>query len=58
MLQIIYDIKLWTADHAQKLHEHTVPKCFKFQLDKGGKAVMHYKNWSHDQAVARAYCYS
>ncbi|KAK2549264.1 hypothetical protein P5673_030238, partial [Acropora cervicornis] len=40
---------LWIADHAEELHEHTVPKCFKFELNEEGKAIMHYKNWSHEQ---------
>ena len=44
----LFMTKLWIADHAEELHEHTVPKCFKFQLDKEGKAVMDYKYWSHD----------
>ena len=49
MLQIIYDIKSWIAEHAEELHEHTVPKCFKFKLNQAGKAVMYYRNWSHEQ---------
>ncbi|XP_068680383.1 uncharacterized protein [Montipora foliosa] len=49
MLKIVYDIKLWIAEHAEELHEHTVPKCFKFELNEEGKAVMHYRNWSHEQ---------
>ncbi|XP_015771026.1 PREDICTED: uncharacterized protein LOC107349391 [Acropora digitifera] len=49
MLKIVYDIKLWIADHAEELHEHTVAKCFKFELNEEGKAVMHYRNWSHEQ---------
>ena len=47
MLKIVYDIKLWIADHAEELHEHTVPNCFKFELNEEGKAIMHYRNWSH-----------
>ena len=49
MLQIVYDIKSWITDHAEELHEHTVPKCFKFELNEERKAVMHYRNWSHEQ---------
>ncbi|XP_044182528.1 uncharacterized protein LOC122963224 [Acropora millepora] len=49
MLKIVYDIKLWIADHAEELHEHTVAKCFKFELNEEGKAVMHYRNWIHEQ---------
>ena len=51
MLQIVYDIKSWIQDHAEELHEHTVPKCFKFELNDAGKAVMHYRNWSHEPIV-------
>lgn len=49
MLQIVYDIKSWISDHAEELHEHTVPKCSKFKLNDEGKATMHYRNWSHEQ---------
>lgn len=49
MLQIVYDIKSWISDHAEELHEHTVPKCFKFKLNDEGKATMHYRNWSHER---------
>ena len=49
MLQNVYDIKSWISDHAEELHEHTVPKCFKFELNDEGKATMHYRNWSHEQ---------
>ena len=49
ILRIVYDIKLWIADHAEELHEHTIPKCFKFELNEEEKAIMHYRNWSHEQ---------
>ena len=47
MLKMVYDIKSWISDHCEELHEHTVPKCFKYTLNEDGKAVMHYRNWSH-----------
>ena len=49
MLKIVHDIRSWISDHAEELHEHTVPKCFKFELNEEGKAIMHYRNWSHEQ---------
>lgn len=49
MLQIVYDIKSWISDHAEELHEHTVPKCFKFELNDEWKAIMHYRNLSREQ---------
>ncbi|PFX12470.1 hypothetical protein AWC38_SpisGene23570 [Stylophora pistillata] len=49
MLQIVYDIKSLISDHAEELHEHTVPKCFKFNLNSEGKATMHYRKWSHER---------
>ena len=48
MLKMVYDIKSWISDYCEELHEHTVPKCFKFTLNEDGKAVMHYRNWSHE----------
>ena len=44
MLKIVYDIKSWISDYCEELHEHTVPKCFKFTSNEDGKAVMHYRN--------------
>lgn len=49
MLHIVYDIKSWISDHAEEVHEHMVPKCFKFELNDEGKATMLYRNWSHEQ---------
>lgn len=49
LLQKVYDIRSWIQDHAVELHSHTVPKCFKFELNEAGKAVMFYRNWSHEQ---------
>ena len=46
MLKMVYDIKSWISDYCEELHEHTVPKCFKFTLNEDGKAVIHYRNWS------------
>ena len=42
MLKMVYDIKSWISDYCEELHEHTVPKCFKFTLNEDGKA------WSHE----------
>ena len=49
LLQRVYDIRSWIESHAVELHAHTVPKCFKFQLNDAGKAVMYYRNWSQEQ---------
>ena len=49
LLQRVYDIRSWIESHAVELHAHTVPKCFKFELNDAGKAVMYYRNWSHEQ---------
>lgn len=49
MLQIVYDIKSWIEGHAEELHEHTIPRCFEFELNEEGKAVMQYRNWIHEQ---------
>ena len=49
MLPAVYDIKPWISKHAVELHEHTLPKNFKFDLNEAGKAVMSYRNWSHEQ---------
>ena len=48
MLKMVYDIKSWISDYCEELHKHTVPECFKFTLNEDGKAVMHYRNWSHE----------
>ena len=47
MLKMVYDIKSWISDYCEELHEHKVPKCFKYTLNEDGKAVTHYRNWSH-----------
>ena len=49
LLQRVYDIRSWIESHAVELHAHTVPKCFKFELNDAGKAVMYYRSWSHEQ---------
>ena len=48
MLPHVFDIKSWISGHAVEMHEHTLPKSFKFKLDEAGKAVMSYRNWSHE----------
>ena len=30
LLDAVYNIKEWLAPHAEQLHDHTQPKCFKF----------------------------
>ena len=49
MLPNVYDVKSWISEHAVELHEHTLPKSFNFKLNEAGKAVMSYRNWSHEQ---------
>lgn len=49
MLDAVYDIKDWVAPHAEQLHDHTQPKCFKFIRNSSGKCEMFYRNYSHMQ---------
>lgn len=30
LLDVVYNIKEWLEPHAEELHYHTEPKCFKF----------------------------
>ena len=47
LLDVVYDIKEWLAPHAEELHDHTQPKCFKFVRNADGKCEMFYRNYSH-----------
>ena len=47
LLDAVYDIKEWLTPHAETLHEHTSPKCFKFVRNSSGKCEMFYQNYSH-----------
>ncbi|KXJ29792.1 hypothetical protein AC249_AIPGENE20663 [Exaiptasia diaphana] len=49
MLPHSYDIREWISGFSQPMRDHTKPKCFKFVLNDKGKAVMHYRNWSHEE---------
>ena len=49
LLDAVYDIKEWLAPHAEQLHDHTQPKCFKFVRNSSGKCEMFYRNYSHMQ---------
>ena len=48
-LLMVYDIRSWVEEYAEELHAHTVPKCFKFEHSDAGKAMMFYRNWSHEE---------
>lgn len=48
-LQMVYDIRSWIEEYAEELHAHTVPKCFRFERNDAGKAMMFYRNWSHEE---------
>lgn len=48
-LLMVYDIRSWIEEYAEELHAHTVPKCFKFERNDAGKAMMFYRNWSHEE---------
>jgi len=43
-LLMVYDIRSWIEKYAEELHAHTVPKCFKFERNDAGKAMMFYRN--------------
>ena len=43
----VYNIQEWLAPHAEQLHDHTQPKCFKFIRNAAGKCEMFYRNYSH-----------
>lgn len=47
LLDAVYNIKEWLAPHAEQLHDHTQPKCFKFVRNAAGKCQMFYRNYSH-----------
>ena len=47
LLDVVYNIKEWLAPHAEQLHDHTQPKCFKFVRNAAGKCQMFYRNYSH-----------
>lgn len=47
LLDKIFDVRSWLTPNLHQIHGHSQPHCFRFQLD-GTKAVMHYKNWSHE----------
>ncbi|XP_068670249.1 uncharacterized protein [Montipora foliosa] len=47
LLDIVFDVKEWSSPHANELHSHTHPKCFKFVRNEGGSCVMFYRNYSH-----------
>lgn len=47
LLDAVYDIKEWLQSHAEQLHDHTQPKCFKFVRNSIGKCEMFYRNYSH-----------
>jgi len=46
---MVYDIRSWIEEYAEELHAHTVPKCFKFERNDAGKAMMFYRNWSQEE---------
>ena len=43
----VYDYKSWISQVMDPLHDHSIPKCFKFQMGKDGKAEMFHRNWTH-----------
>ena len=43
LLDAVYNIKEWLAPHAEQLHDHTQPKCFKFVRNATGKCEMFYR---------------
>ena len=47
LLDAVYNIKEWLAPHAEQLHDHAQPKCFKFVRNATGKCEMFYRNYSH-----------
>ena len=49
LIKEIYDVRSWIAAHLHDLHGHSQPHCFKFILNRDGKAVMFNRNWSSSQ---------
>jgi len=49
LIKEIYDVRSWIATHLDELHGHRQPHCFKFVLNRDGKAVMFNRNWSSNQ---------
>ena len=47
LLDVVHKIKEWLAPHAEELHDHTQPKCFKFVHNADGKCEMFYRNYTH-----------
>ena len=48
-LRYLFDVKSWIAPYLEEIHHHTSPHIFRFQKNAQGRAVMHYKHWSHEQ---------
>ena len=49
LIKEIYDVRSWIATHLNDLHGHSQPHCFKFVLNRNGKALMFNRNWSSSQ---------
>ena len=47
LLDAVYNIKERLAPHAEQLHDHTQPKCFKFVRNATEKCAMFYRNYPH-----------
>ena len=47
-VDMIHDVESWLLPHIDTPHGHTNPHNFLFRLGGGGKAEMHYRNWSAD----------
>lgn len=40
LIKEIYDVRSWIATNLNELHGHSQPHCYKFALNRDGKAVM------------------
>ena len=47
-LQYVYDVRAWISPHLEEITKHTAPHIFRFHRSSEGRAVMHYKHWSHE----------
>ena len=46
LIKEVYDVRSWINPHLNEFHGHSQPHCFKFILNRDGKAIMFSRNWS------------
>ena len=44
----MFNIREWIMPHLNEIHYHTQPHIFLFKRNEAGKAIMLYKQWSHE----------